>query len=101
LRANILHMYDADWAQTTLKKAIAALKSGERIVLHGFCTDEALTRPLKDVIFSLNIGLLTEAGNSHLVAEKIRWLEENEIQEIRHFRVSAILTGVVTGLKTS
>jgi SAM-dependent methyltransferase len=101
LLANILHMYDADWAQTTLKKAIAALKPGGRVVVHGFCTDEALTGPLEDVIFSLNIGLLTEGGNAHPVAEEIRWLEENGIQKIRHFRVTAIPTGVVTGLKAS
>jgi len=101
LLANILHMYDANWARATLKKAIGALKPGGRIVIHGFCTDESLISPVEDVIFSLNMGLFTDGGNAHPVPEKINWLEENGIQEIRHFRVMAIPTGVVTGLKPS
>lgn len=101
LLANILHMYNANWAQITLKKAITALKPGGRIVIHGFCVDENFTKPLDDVIFSLNIGLLTEGGNAHPISEEIRWLEENGIQKIRHFRVTAIPTGVVTGLKAN
>ncbi len=101
LLANILHMYNADWALATIKKAIDALQPGGRIVVHGFCIDETSTGPIEDVIFSLNIGLLTDGGNAHPVSEKIRWLEENGIKEVRHFRVTAIPTGVVTGIKAS
>ncbi len=101
LLANILHMYDANWARATLKKAIDALNPGGRIVIHGFCTDESLISPIEDVIFGLNMGLFTDGGNAHPVDEKIRWLEENGIQNVRHFRVTAIPTGVVTGEKAS
>jgi len=101
LLANVLHMYDEESGKTLIRKAFEALVPGGRIIIHGFCTDDEKTGPLNDVIFSLNMGLLTEGGNAHPVGEKVRWLEENGIKEIRHFRVEAMPTGVITGIKPS
>ncbi|PIQ95925.1 MAG: hypothetical protein COV67_12360, partial [Nitrospinae bacterium CG11_big_fil_rev_8_21_14_0_20_56_8] len=64
-----------------------------------FCTDDDETSPPEDTLFNLRIALLTEDGRSHPVTEKIRWLEELGISGIRHFRVDAIPTGVITGIK--
>ena len=99
LMANILHMYDADMGKTLVTKAVKALQPGGRIVLHGFCTDEDQTGPLDDTLFSLNIGMLTEGGRAHPVHEKINWLKGAGISDIRYFRVEAMPTGVVTGVK--
>jgi len=101
LMANILHMYDADMSKALVTKAVKAVKPGGRIVIHGFCTNEEQTGPLDDTLFSLNIGMLTEGGRAHPVEEKIDWLKGAGISDIRHFRVSAMPTGVVTGRKIS
>jgi hypothetical protein len=60
LLANIHHIYDADWAQATVNKVFDYLKPGSRIGIHVFCADKTSTGPLEDVIFRLNIGLLTK-----------------------------------------
>lgn len=99
LLANVLHMYDEEPGRALVRKAVHALAPGGRVVIHGFCTDDDGSAPLNDALFSLNIGLLTPGGRSHPVKQKIRWLEDAGVQEIRHFRVEAIPTGVVTGIK--
>jgi ubiquinone/menaquinone biosynthesis C-methylase UbiE len=99
LMANILHMYDADIGKNLVTKAVKALQPGGRIVLHGFCTDEDQTGPLDDTLFNLNIGMLTEGGRAHPVNEKINWLKEAGVSDIRYFRVEAMPTAVITGVK--
>lgn len=99
LLANVLHMYPADLGKALVAKAARALAPGGRLIVHGFCTDEDDTGPLEDALFSLGIGMLTESGRAHPVREKIGWMEEAGIGDIRHFRIEAIPTGVLTGKK--
>lgn len=99
LLANVLHMYEEDLSKKLVRKAVDALVPGGRIIIHGLCTDDNDISPLNDVMFSLNMGLLTPGGRAHPVREKIQWLEESGIHEIRHFRIGAIPTGVITGIK--
>ena len=100
LVANVLHMYDADLGQSLVNKAVTALEPGGRIILHGFCTNQEGTGPLPDAMFNLNIGLLTEDGSAHAVDEMTRWLEKAGVSDIRHFRMEAVPTGVITGMKS-
>ncbi len=99
LLANVLHMYPPDAGQALIEKAVRALEPGGRVVIHGFCTDEGDTAPTEDALFNLNMGMLTEGGRAHPVQEKTQWLESAGITDIRHFRVQAIPTGVLTGVK--
>ncbi len=99
LMANILHMYDADMSRALVAKAVKAVKPGGRIVIHGFCTNEDQTGPVDDTLFSLNIGMLTEGGRAHPIEEKIEWLKGAGVSDIRHFRIEAIPTGVVTATR--
>ncbi len=99
LLANVLHMYDPESAKSLVLKAFNALDSKGRLVIHGFCTDKTGTQPIEDVLFSINIGLLTPGGRAHSVQEKSRWIEELGMKDIRHFRVDAIPTGVITAVK--
>lgn len=101
LLANVLHMYNEENGKNLAHKAVSALKPGGRIVIHGFCTEENLTEPLEDVMFSLNIGMLTPGGRAHPIPEKIMWLKEAGITDIRDFRIEAVPTGVITGIKKS
>jgi SAM-dependent methyltransferase len=98
LLANVLHMYNEENGKNLVHKAVSALKPGGRIVIHGFCTDENRTEPLEDVMFSLNIGMLTPGGRAHPVPNTIQWLEEAGVIDIRHFRIDAVPTGVITGI---
>ena len=100
LVANVLHMYDADLGQSLVNKVVTALEPGGRIILHGFCTNKEGTAPLPDAMFNLNIGLLTEDGSAHAVDEMTRWLEKAGVSDIRHFRMEAVPTGVITGMKS-
>ena len=99
LLANVIHMYDRTVGKNLIRKTFNSLTAGGRIVIHGFCTDEEQTAPLEDALFNLTMGMLTEGGQAHPVKEKIQWLEDEGFSEIRHFRVDAIPTGVITALK--
>ncbi len=98
LMANILHMYDEDRGKELILKVTGALEPGGRLIIHGFSTEEDETAPLQDVLFNLNMGLITESGRSHPVSEKIEWLEAAGDSEVKSFRVDAIPTCVVTGV---
>ena len=99
LIANVLHMYGEDHGRDLVKKAVQALEPRGRLIIHGFCTDEGDIGPMNDVLFSLNIGLLTEGGRAHPVKEKMAWMQEAGFTDIRHFRIDALPTGVITGIK--
>ncbi|MCH7623385.1 MAG: methyltransferase domain-containing protein [Nitrospinae bacterium] len=99
LLANVIHMYDRAVGKNLIRKTFKSLEPGGRIVVHGFCTDEEQTAPQEDALFNLTMGMLTEGGKAHPVKEKIQWLEEEGFSEIRHFRVDAIPTGVITAVK--
>lgn len=99
LLANILHMYDEAHAKKLVQKAVAALDSGGRLIIHGLCTDETQTGPLMDVMFSLNMGMNTPGGRAHPVPELMQWLEEAGLTDTRPFRIEAMPTGVITGIK--
>ena len=99
LMANILHMYDAEFGIALVKKVADALEPGGRVIINGFCTDENETAPLQDTLFSLNMGLLTDSGRAHPMPEKMAWLEQAGLTDIKSFRIDAMPTGVITAIK--
>ena len=99
LMANILHMYGDDFGKALVKKVTDALEPGGRIIINGFCTDDGETSPLQDTLFSLNMGLLTDSGRAHPMTEMINWLEQAGLTDIKSFRIEAMPTGVITGVK--
>lgn len=101
LLANVLHMYDEKHAQGLVEKAMNALESGGRLIINGLCTDANQTSPLMDVMFDLNMGMNTPGGRAHPVPQLIQWLGDAGLSDIRHFRIEAMPTGVITGIKKS
>ena len=99
LMANILHMYDEEFGKALVKKVADALEPGGRVIINGFCTDADGAAPLQDTLFSLNMGLLTESGRAHPVPETMAWLAQAGLTDIRSFRIDAMPTGVITGVK--
>ncbi|MCA9484033.1 MAG: methyltransferase domain-containing protein [Nitrospina sp.] len=98
LIANVLHMYPAETARALVQKAAAALEPGGRLIVHGFSTNPDRVSPLEDVIFCLNMGMLTEDGNAHSVPEMQAWLEDAGFGNILQDRIEAIPTCVMTGV---
>ena len=80
-------------------KAVKVLVPGGRIIIHGFCTANARTVPIEDSLFSLTMGMMTEGGNAHPIKEKIGWLKEAMTEDIRHFRIDAVPTGVLSATR--
>lgn len=101
LLANVLQMYDEAQAKNIVHKTAQALVPGGRIIIHGFCTEDNETAPLHDTLFNIHIALLTPGGKAHPITDKIEWLKSAGIQDIRHFRVDAFPTGVISGTKKS
>jgi SAM-dependent methyltransferase len=99
LMANILHMYGEEFGKSLITKVADALEPGGRIIINGFCTDEGETTPLADTLFSVNMGLLTDSGRAHPMPEMINWLEQAGLTDIKSFRIEAMPTGVITGVK--
>lgn len=99
LLANVLHMYGVENSKALIEKSAAALAPGGRIVIHGFCVEGDGTGPMEDVLFNLNIGLLTAEGRAHPVEEITGWLRRAGVSQVRHFRIEGHTTGVVTGVK--
>jgi len=99
LLANVIHMYDCAVGKNLIRKTFNSLEAGGRIVIHGLCTNEEQTAPQEDALFSLTMGMLTAGGQAHPAQEQIQWLNEEGFSEIRHFRVDAIPTGVITAVK--
>ena len=99
LLANILHMYPPEAGKKLVAKAVKALVPGGRIIIHGFCTDNDRTSPIEDSLFSLTMGMMTEGGNAHPIKEKIGWLKEAMTEDIRHFRIDAVPTGVLSATR--
>jgi SAM-dependent methyltransferase len=100
LLANVLHMYDEEHAQRLVQKAAQVLVPGGRII-NGLCTDANQTSPLMDVMFDLNMGMNTTGGRAHPIGEIVSWLEDVGLTEIRCFRIEAMPTGVITGIRKS
>jgi len=99
LMANILHMYDDVFGKALVQKVADALEPGGRVIINGFCTDENETSPLQDTLFSLNMGLLTDSGRAHPMPEMMNWLKQAGLSDIKSFRIEAMPTGVITGVK--
>ncbi len=98
LIANVLHMYSPEDAQTLVRKARDTLQPGGRLIVHGFSTNPDEVSPLEDVVFCLNMGLLTENGNAHSIPEMRAWLESAGFEEIQQERIPAFPTCVMTGV---
>jgi hypothetical protein len=97
--SHILHGEGPDECRTIISKTVEALEPGGLIMIHEFVLDDTMDAPLFPALFSLNMLLGTDKGQSYSEAELTGMLSGAGVSEIRRlpFRgpnESGILTGV-------
>ncbi|WP_373501175.1 methyltransferase [Desulfococcus sp.] len=100
--SHILHGEGPGECEALIAKAVAALAPGGLILVHDFILDDTRDRPLFPALFSLNMLLGTEGGQSYTETEITAMLENVGVGSIRRLHVktpndSDVLMGVKGG----
>lgn len=83
LLSQILHSNSAAQNTELLGKCSKALKPGGRIVIQDFIIEPSRTHPAQAAVFSLNMLVATEAGDTYTEEEIGGWLESAGFADIR------------------
>jgi len=82
LLSQIFHAYSAEENIALLRKCMAALNPGGRVVVQEFPIDDARTSPPSSALFSVNMLVGTEKGRCYSPREIKSWLEEAGFKNI-------------------
>ncbi len=95
--SQIFHAYSVEDCTALLKKSIAALNPGGRVVVQEFYLDETGTFPPAGAIFSINMLVNTPAGRTYTRGEMVSWMKKAGLENI----TSSVLddTVIITGTK--
>ncbi|MBI4773459.1 MAG: methyltransferase [Deltaproteobacteria bacterium] len=98
--SHILHGMGMDECRQVVRKAVSSLKANGLVFIHEFILDDTLDAPMFPAIFSLNMLLNTERGQSYSEAQLREMLEEAGAKEIvRVDFVGPNESGIVRGAK--
>jgi (2Fe-2S) ferredoxin/SAM-dependent methyltransferase len=78
----ICHMLSADENRALLKRCLAALRSGGRVVVQDFILNREKTAPRTGVLFSLNMLVGTEEGASYSEDEYRAWMSAAGFRDV-------------------
>ena len=96
--SHILHSEGPDGCRGIIKKAVGALEPGGMIVIHDFILDNSMDGPLFPALFSLNMLLGTDSGQSYSENQIIEMLKEAGVKDIRRIAVqSPNDSGIISG----
>ena len=98
--SHILHGEGPDDCRMIIKKAVAALEPGGMIIIHDFILNNSMDGPLFPALFSLNMLLGTESGQSYSEEQIIDMLVAAGVRDIRRIAIttpndSGIIVGYV------
>jgi len=98
--SHILHGEGPDDCRMIIKKAVAALEPGGMIIIHDFILNNSMDGPLFPALFSLNMLLGTESGQSYSEEQIIDMLAVAGARDIRRIAIktpndSGIIVGYV------
>ena len=98
--SHILHGEGPDDCRMIIKKAVGALAPGGLIIIHDFILNNSMDGPLFPALFSLNMLLGTDSGQSYSEAQINDMLTDAGIKDMRRISVpgpndSAIIIGRV------
>jgi hypothetical protein len=96
--SHILHGEGPDDCRMIIKKAVGALESGGLIIIHDFILNNTMDGPLFPALFSLNMLLGTDSGQSYSEVQIKDMLKDAGVKETRRISVpspndSAIIMG--------
>lgn len=100
--SHILHGEGPEACKRIITKAVSALEPGGLILVHDFILDNAFDGPLFPALFSLNMLINTEDGQSYSEAQITEMLNNAGVKEIHRtpFRGpndSGIISGTISG----
>jgi SAM-dependent methyltransferase len=98
--SHILHGEGPDDCRMIIQKAVNALEPGGMIIIHDFILNNSMDGPLFPALFSLNMLLGTESGQSYSEAQIQDMLTAAGVSDIRRIAIqspndSGILLGIV------
>ena len=98
--SHILHGEGPDDCRMIIKKAVGALEPGGMIIIHDFILNNSMDGPLFPALFSLNMLLGTESGQSYSEEQIIDMLVAAGARDIRRIAIktpndSGIIVGFV------
>lgn len=86
--SNVLHIYAPKDNQTLLRRALAALNPGGRLLIQdAFLHDRKGLFPEEASLFAVSMLLFTERGNTYSAAETRAWLTEAGFERIKVLRM--------------
>ena len=98
--SHILHSDGPEACRALLKKAVAALEPGGRIMIHDFLLDDDLAGPLFPALFSLNMAVGTDEGRAYSAAQIAELLGELGVVDVGRLELRAPNgSGIVAGRK--
>jgi SAM-dependent methyltransferase len=98
--SHILHADGPGACAALLRKAVAALNPGGRLMVQEFILDDAKDGPPFPALFSLNMLLGTDAGRSYSEGELAAMLREAGLSDVRRLALELPNgAGVISGLK--
>lgn len=81
--SHILHAESPEDCSRIIQKAVNVLEPGGLILIHEFILDDTMDGPLFPALFSLNMLLGTDSGQSYAEKDLIRMLTETGVTNIR------------------
>lgn len=98
--SHILHAEGPRQCRILMQKAVNVLKPGGMIIVHDFFLNDRQDGPLFPALFSLNMLLGTDSGQSYSEGQVAEMLTDTGVRNVRRIPVtlpndSGILTGVV------
>ena len=96
--SHILHGEGPDDCRMIIQKAVGALEPGGIIIIHDFILNNSMDGPLFPALFSLNMLLGTESGQSYSEGQIVDMLTAVGVKDIRRIAVqSPNDSGIVIG----
>ncbi len=97
--SHILHGEDPEMAKDVVRKAVSALKPGGKILIHEFILNDNMDGPLFPALFSINMFLGTQGGQSYSETQLREMLTTNGVSQIeRHPFVGPTESGILSGV---
>lgn len=79
----IAHSNSPSENRILIKKCVSALNPGGRLLIQDFIMDEDKTTPLFGALFSLNMLVATDSGDTYTEPELRAWLKSAGLSEIK------------------
>jgi O-methyltransferase domain/Dimerisation domain len=99
LFSNVLHQESPEVCRSMLKRGIAALVPGGRVLVHGHFLDENKTGPLFSTLHNLSAYALWDGGRSYSVGDMTQLMHEAGLRGVSPVALSAGATTVLAGTR--